>query len=345
MAWLWGSKTPPPSPSTDTGTDTDSDPLRDLDPNLRAFLDSKTPPTQPPPPAPTPAPPPATEPDTSPKVPPQSLYPDGRYAHLWSTYTPYREIEVKYQSDQDKVLEVIDTYKERKAQIGRTALENCAMEQTALDHCFKTGGWMSRMTMCRTENQAVARCYTMQSRFLQALGYRSTEGSTPAQNEEIQMHADLLYHRMLARERAVEAAQAAGEPVPTFPPLLSSSSAPPPSRPAPSSSPAPPEPPSMLTDSTSTAAPEPPAAVPPTEDDHDPLKASARAALTEKLKKLPTAEERELEERAVTMEAWAGMRTATDLTRLHETQVKAREERRQKGTATFSDTINKWFGF
>lgn len=101
----------------------------------------------------------------------------------------------------------------------------------------------------------------------------------------------------------------------------------------------------MLTDATSTAGAEPPATVPTTEDDFDPLVPSARAALMERLKKLPTAEEREVEERAMTMQARAGMHTATELARLHETQIKERNERRQKGQATMSDTINGWFGF
>ena len=41
--------------------------------------------------------------------------------------------------------------------------------------------------------------------------------------EEIQMHADSLYHRLLKQEAEVAAAKEEGRPIPTFPPLLSKS--------------------------------------------------------------------------------------------------------------------------
>lgn len=150
------------------------------------------------------------------------------------------------------------------------------------------------------------------------------------------MHADTLYQRMLAQERAAEAAKAADEAVPTFPPLLSSSPAQPPS-----SSASPSEFLPLPSEPTPMAKPERPI----TEDDIDPLTPSARAALMERIKKLPTAEERELEERAVTMEARAGMRTSLEVRRVHDTQVRERQERREKGNATVLDAINGWFGF
>lgn len=166
MGWPWGSKPPPPPPPPPHSTDTDH--LRDLDPNLRAFLDEETPPTLPAPPAPPPPPPPTIS-DLPRKAPIPTLYPDGRYAHLWSTYKPLREIELATQTDQEKVMDVLEAYKERKAQTSRMALENCAMEQTAVDECYKTGGWKSRMTMCRAEYKAVERCYKMQHVSLEAL--------------------------------------------------------------------------------------------------------------------------------------------------------------------------------
>lgn len=162
------------------------------------------------------------------------------------------------------------------------------------------------------------------------------------------MHADALYQRMLEQERAIEAAKAAGEAVPIFSPLLSSSSAQPPSsRPLQSSSLPPSEPLDVLSDSTPPPAkPEPPTTEDnTTKNDRDPLAPSARAALTERLKKLPTADEREVEERAATMEAKAGLRTANELARLHETASKGRKERREKGKATLGDSINAWFGW
>ena len=155
MGWLWGSSKPVlPPPSTD--------PLRDLDPSLREYLESSTPPTSHPPPPPPPPPPPAPPPQ-KPLVPPQSLYPDGRYADLWSTYTPLSEIIAATATDQERLLNVLDAYKDRKALIGCAALENCSLEQGAVDECFRTGGWASRMSMCRAENRAFERCYLMQS--------------------------------------------------------------------------------------------------------------------------------------------------------------------------------------
>lgn len=59
-------------------------------------------------------------------------------------------------------------------------------------------------------------------RFLKALGYLSTYDRPASVDEDIQMHADTLYHRMLDQEKAIEAAKAAGEPVPTFAPLITS---------------------------------------------------------------------------------------------------------------------------
>lgn len=139
---------------------------------------------------------------------------------------------------------------------------------------------------------------------------------------------------MLMQERAIEAAKAANEPVPTFSPLLSSPSAQPPSA---SHSPSDPLP--LLSEPSPMPGP------PTTKEDSDPLSPSARAALMERVKKLPTAEERELEERAVTMEARTGMSTAAELARLHEAQIKERKERREKGQATVADSINALFGW
>lgn len=96
-------------------------------------------------------------------MPPESLYPDGRYAHLWRTYKPLSVIEAETKSDQEKLLDVLEGYKERKAQIGRAAVENCVEEQLAVNECYETGAWRERLTMCRGENRAFERCYVMQS--------------------------------------------------------------------------------------------------------------------------------------------------------------------------------------
>lgn len=176
MGWFWGS-----SSDDDKG----NDPLRNLDPSLRDYLKKESPvkydTSNPPATAPTqeqaqPSPPssktphqdrllsqpPTASPTASPKAPPQSLYQDGRYAHLWATYESQTSVESSQKSDQEKIDDVLEGYKYRKAEIGRAALENCALEQWEVNDCFRNGGWQSRLTMCKAENRELSRCYTMQ---------------------------------------------------------------------------------------------------------------------------------------------------------------------------------------
>lgn len=161
MGWFWGKSDPPNPP--------DSDPLRDLDPSLRDFLSKESPVkyTPAPPPAPLPETPasPTTENPSPPKpvVPPESLFPDGRYADLWATYKPLSVIEAESKSDQEKLLDILEGYKERRAQIGRAAVENCVEEQMAVSDCYEKGRWRDKMMMCRDENRTFNRCYIMQS--------------------------------------------------------------------------------------------------------------------------------------------------------------------------------------
>ena len=181
MGWFWGSTN-----SGDANASTD-DPLRNLDPSLREFLDKESPvkyktsaspsPTPPPPapkkqqtyteqilPTPETQPPSTSQADSSaPKVPAESLFPDGRYAHLWKNYKSQYEVENANKTDQEKLLDVLEGYKYRKGEIGRAALENCALEHWAVNDCFRNGGFKSRMTMCRAENKALERCYLMQA--------------------------------------------------------------------------------------------------------------------------------------------------------------------------------------
>jgi len=175
MSWFWGSS------NSDDGKNA-QDPLRSLDPALRDFLakespvkysSSNPPSTSQSPAAPQPTQTAASEkiPSTSPswphevieKRPPPTLYPDGRYAHLWKTYKSPAEVEAAYKTDQERINDVLEGYKYRRAEIGRVALENCALEQSDVNECFRSGGWKSRMTMCRAENRKFERCYMMQS--------------------------------------------------------------------------------------------------------------------------------------------------------------------------------------
>ncbi|PGH11850.1 hypothetical protein AJ79_04647 [Helicocarpus griseus UAMH5409] len=211
MGWFWGNSD-------------GSDPTKNLDPSLKDFLKQETParydPTnikpslapeqkQPAPPRPSSNDP---APSDKPSVPSASLFPDGRYAHLWKDYKPVAEIET---SDMSPAEKVIDQFKKRKDVLNKAALENCAGEQLDLSMCFKNGGLKERATMCSEKNSKFSRCYTMQVKFLQALGYGSGFEFNPDKEERIQMHADKLFHQMLDYEQRVKDAKAAGlEPPP-----------------------------------------------------------------------------------------------------------------------------------
>jgi hypothetical protein len=176
MGWFWGS-------SDDKNSNKSQDPLRDLDPSLREFLTKESPVkySSSNPPSTSPAlrtPPPqavqAAETRTSnhtpdsktkqeSKVPAASLYQDGRYADLWKTYQSQAETEAAGKSDQEKINDILEGYKYRKAEIARAALENCALEQWDVNECFRTVSWSRTLNMCRTENKKLERCYLMQS--------------------------------------------------------------------------------------------------------------------------------------------------------------------------------------
>ncbi|KAF7894435.1 uncharacterized protein EAF01_009886 [Botrytis porri] len=311
MGWFWGD-------SNDGDKDKSQDPLKNLDPSLREFLKKESPvkydstksadttvssQTKTPEPTLTST----TEDPTKPSVPSQSLYPDGRYAHLWKTYQPQAEVEQAAKSDAEKIQDVIEGYKYRKAEIGRAALENCALEQWDVNECFRSGGWQARLTMCRQQNRKLERCYTMQGKFLKALGYLSTYDRPPAVDEQIQMHADTLYHRMIDQEKQIEEAKAEGRPVPIFPPLISKS------RPGQSES----------------------------AQENNKLKASdlspkVQASFKKRLEGLND-DERLVEERAIQAEIEAGEQVAGQLGKIYEKQDEERRQRKEQGRETISD--------
>jgi DNA-binding transcriptional regulator YdaS (Cro superfamily) len=154
------------------------DPLQDFDPKVREFLKRESPVKYDKKPsqhgqnpvaqqalaaAATPAERAASNEPAPNAVPRESLYPDGRYAHLWKTYRPLGEIESETKSDHEKLQDVLDAFKSRKAAIGAAALENCAEEQLDWNNCMKSGSMRARMTMCRDEVRKFERCYNMQS--------------------------------------------------------------------------------------------------------------------------------------------------------------------------------------
>ena len=237
------------------GGDKSADPLNQLDPKLREFLEKESPKHSQ-----------ATGPTstTTPQdgriraavaasssqggeekpVPRESLYQDGRYAHLWKNYRPQAEVEAEAMTDHDRLMGVLEGFQERKAQITKVAMENCAESQEAWINCMKHGSWEDQLQMCRHQVRAFEKCYTMQSvrtgarrvhflriverqltnellqRFLRALGYGSVTGRPQAVDDDIQMHADALYQRVLRHEEAVKEAKENGTPVPVFDPSI-----------------------------------------------------------------------------------------------------------------------------
>lgn len=231
MGWLWG------------GRNNQSDPAKSLDDDLKQFLNEQQPrpyvPADPPPTAEEKittipqsseqAVPPSNESLEEKALPRESLFQDGRYKHIWKTYVPQNEITIATSTPVERVLEA---KKERRQSIHKAALENCAFEEDIQQNCFKGGSWADkmkgRMTMCHEETKAFNRCYTLQAKFLQALGYMTSATSSDEHEEKIQMHADRLYHRMMDYEAAVDEATRNNQPIPPLSSLFN------PDRPAPS---------------------------------------------------------------------------------------------------------------
>lgn len=170
--WLWGGQ-----------KSTNEDLIKNLDPNLKEFLDKEQPKAYEPAtvaekkePAPPPESPQKAEakrrenlPDTNKiydgrPLPKQSLYQDGRYAHLWKTYTPHEDIIAGAETPAERLTEY---FKDRQQLIFEAAMENCAFENEAFLNCFQTGDWKqqarARATLCRKENKAFNRCYLLQA--------------------------------------------------------------------------------------------------------------------------------------------------------------------------------------
>ncbi|KAK3393617.1 hypothetical protein B0H63DRAFT_458637 [Podospora didyma] len=330
-----------------------SDPLRKLDPKLREFLQKESPikyategdkqhqKEQSLPQKQTPAAPaaPVAKPEQltqqengQPLVPRESLYQDGRYAHLWKNYKPISAVDAETKSDHEKLMDVLEGFKERKAQIGGAALENCADEQMEWNTCMKSGDWISKMTMCRKEVQRFERCYMVQSRLLKALGYLQTYDRPPEVDEAIQMRADELYHRMLDQEAAIEKAKAEGLPAPKFPALMDKSPAAQDARAAAAGS--------------ATAKTTPTAAVAGTKPVIPGMEEPGLATLTawkEALDKLPEAE-RPAEEAALRAEFRAKAEINAKVHALWQEQAKEREARKAEGKETIADKFKGLLG-
>ncbi|RYP65992.1 hypothetical protein DL771_008039 [Monosporascus sp. 5C6A] len=318
MGW-WDSLWP-----SSSGAD---DPLGKLDPKLREFLEKESPikynatahpqPTTTQPSAAQPqAKPPAAETsrgddEGKPAVPKESQFQDGRYAHLWKTYRPLAEVEAETKSDHERLMDVLEAYKERKNQIGKAALENCALEQVDWRSCMTNPSLADRMTMCRAQVRKFERCYMMQTRFLKALGYLSSYDRSPEVEEEIQLHADKLYHRMLEQEAEVEKAKAEGRPIPKFTSLI------------------PPRGPVAAVAATTTADLE--------------LTPEQQETLRARLEKVPE-EDRAAEAEAIKGEWRAKAEVASRVQGLWKQQEEDRRARKERGEQTMWDKVAAAFG-
>lgn len=166
-------------------------------------------------------------------------------------------------------------------------------------------------------------------RFLKALGYLTDPNRPASTDEEIQMHADTLFHRMLSQEAAIAKAKADSLPVPDFPSVLAST-------------PVVPQSPSPL----QAVAKEGEEVMLPPQFPRDPskdyLNSDARQALNARLAKL-SPKEREIEEYALEMEARHEVKVGREVGRIIDERERQRQERRERGTATTIDTISGWF--
>ncbi|PWY91202.1 hypothetical protein BO70DRAFT_358644 [Aspergillus heteromorphus CBS 117.55] len=307
------------------GSSNKDDPVKKLDPDLREYLEHEAPKKYVPAPqdapqtvdtqaqASQPGPSDSAEP-SKPVVPAASLFPDGRYAHLWKTYKPPQDQDESLAQSAERVIE---KYKERGNSVHRASMENCALEHEALSYCFKTGNWQKRLearvTLCSEENTKFSRCFTTQAKFLQALGYASSFNYDEEKEERIQMHADKLYHQMLDYEEKVKEAKKAGQEPPPLTSLFNPQAAPQPNP-----------------DTTPEAL-----VIPGGEKIPENMKPSKPLA------KL-TPHERELEIRVHHAQLEQQKLYVQEATPFMKTQDEARQKRREKAVSWFGETIGRW---
>ncbi|KAL3475200.1 hypothetical protein BJX99DRAFT_259666 [Aspergillus californicus] len=293
------------------------DSVKKMDPGLREYLESEGPKQYVPaqveePQPPKPAETVEAEPSTPP-VPSKSLFPDGRYAHLWKTYKPPADED----GPQLKGAEQISAeYKSRNKTIKHAASENCAFEHEDLLLCTEKGNWSewfySRATMCSDAQRTFNRCFTTQVKFLRALGYASGVEWDDERQEQIQMHADKLYHEMLDYEKRVEEARAAGRDAPPLTSLFNPQAKPEP----------------IVDDPAQVQIP----GGEPIPENFRPSKPIERLS--------PHQRELEIRVHHAKLEQMRSYRE--EKTRIEKVQDDAREKRREKAVSWFGETVGKW---
>ncbi|KAF1810466.1 hypothetical protein P152DRAFT_460590 [Eremomyces bilateralis CBS 781.70] len=211
MGWLWGSKADDSAVSIDKEL---QEVLRQEAPKPTLPVPSSKPRPQQPPEAPQ------NDENTS-RVNTKSLFPDGRYDHLWKTYRPIDEVEHGQRTHNEVLRDLVDDMKDRKRQVADAAKENCIFEVLATNDCWANGGLQSRITMCSDETNRQARCIELQKKFLYALGFYSYYDRPRDEMDRLQIHADRLYRQMMEHEKIIEDARAQNEPLPELPPVMS----------------------------------------------------------------------------------------------------------------------------
>lgn len=158
-------------------------------------------------------------------------------------------------------------------------------------------------------------------RLLKALGYLSAQDRPASVDEDIQMHADSLYHRMLEQEAAAAKAKEEGRPAPSFAPLITRAT---------------------FSSSSSAAA----AAGGGEDMDDDKvdslISAEARKQFEDRIKELPE-HERAAEEAAARAELRAQAEAASRLRELRAEKEREKELRRPQGKETILDKVSGMF--
>ncbi|KAF2454260.1 hypothetical protein BDY21DRAFT_353454 [Lineolata rhizophorae] len=335
MGWFWGSS---------TSSNPSDDPLQNLDPELRDFLRKEShlqQPSQQRPQKQKSAPPTAASPTTTssptssaeatrssttdasqspshPPVPPQSLYQDGRYAHLWKTYRPLSSIESASLSEPDKLRRIMEAYNDRKSRIGEAALENCAIEQIALHDCYHNNGATigQRLKLCTDERRKHDRCFTLQAKFLTALGYLAEGEKSEAEEERVQMHADRLYHRMLVQEGESKKALEEGRKTMGAKPILSGEQ-------------------SAQSEAEAEAMLETQVArMPP----------NLQKAYRDGTKNAKSLAQKELELKLLQRRMNVDRSVSAEVEKVMKEEKRARDERRERGEERIGDRMRRWFG-
>ena len=336
-----------------------NDPLRDVEPDLRQFLEQQSPKDYKPAenislPDETPyrtrlglttgntlqeslakqeaaaeqAP---TEPEDQ-NLPKQSLFQDGRYKDVWKTFRSQQESEDAGKSDQEKLLDIVHAYRDRQSELKQAATENCSDEQWDCHNCFNTGGMRARMTMCRDETRELERCVTMQTKFLKALGYLTMYERPDEETEKIQMHAYKLYQQMKVQEKAMKEAKEKGLPEPRFDPMIKMRDNPTSGDSSSKSAP-------VTADSSSDYRPAPPTI------HWDQLPRNLREKFTKEHLEGLEGPELEVTKHELDQELAYKNSLVSKVGERYYQERKARLKRLEEGTERFSDKIKRWLDF